>query len=312
MNRPYSTDSPAGLLYGVAAYGFWGVVPLYFRQLRHVPADELLAHRIVWSTLLLIVILTAARMWGDLRRGLAVPRTRWTLLLTAILIAINWYSYIYAATHDMLVEASLGYFIAPLASAGLGVVVLRERLRPAQMVALALGATGVMILTVQAGTFPWIALLIAGSFSLYGLFRKTVAADALTGLTVESLLLLPLALGWAVWVQVRGPASFGRVDRATDLWLLAGSVITVVPLYCFAQAARRLRLTTIGFLQYLSPTGQMLLAVYVNREPFEAAKLYGFGPIWVALALYSLDAVWGYRIGRAVSVSERRLKNSGR
>lgn len=295
MKRPHSTDSPSGLLYGVAAYGFWGVVPLYFRQLQHVPPVELLAHRIVWSTVLLVLILTAARMWGELGRCLAVPRTRRTLLLTAILIALNWYGYIYAATHDMLVEASLGYFIAPLASAGLGVVVLRERLRRAQFMALALGALGVTILTVQTGTLPWIALVLAGSFSLYGLFRKTVAADALTGLTVESLLLLPFALGWAVWVQVRGTASFAHAGRAIDLWLLAGSVVTVLPLYCFAQAARRLRLTTIGFLQYLSPTAQLLLAVYVNAEPFQFEKLYGFVPIWLALALYSLDALWAYR-----------------
>jgi len=295
LQRPHSTDSPSGFLYGVAAYGLWGVVPLYFRQVQHVPPTELLAHRVIWSTVLLVIILSAARMWGELGRSLATPRTRRTLLLTAILIAFNWYGYIYAATHDMLVEASLGYFIAPLASAALGVIVLRERLRRAQVMALALGALGVTILTVQTRTLPWIALLLAGSFSLYGLFRKTVAAGALTGLTVESLLLLPLALGWAIRVQVNGSASFAHAGRTTDLWLLAGSVVTVLPLYCFAQAARRLRLTTIGFLQYLSPTAQLLLAVFVNDEPFHFAKLYGFAPIWLALALYSLDAAWAYR-----------------
>jgi chloramphenicol-sensitive protein RarD len=283
------------LLYGIAAYGFWGVVPLYFRQVQHVPPTELLAHRIIWSTILLVIILTAARMWGELGRSLASPRTRRTLLLTAVLIAFNWYGYIYAATHDMLVEASLGYFIAPLASAALGVVVLRERLRRAQVLALSLGALGVTILTVQTGTLPWIALLLAGSFSLYGLFRKTVAAGPLTGLTVESLLLLPFALGWAIRVQINGSASFAHAGRTTDLWLLAGSVVTVLPLYCFAHAARHLRLTTIGFLQYLSPTAQLLLAVFVNGEPFRFVKLYGFAPIWLALALYSLDAAWAYR-----------------
>jgi chloramphenicol-sensitive protein RarD len=288
-------ESRAGLLYGIGAYGFWGIVPLYFRALKDVCPEELLAHRIVWSTVLLAGLLSAMRRWGEFRRCLRSPRTRWTLALTTVLIAANWYCYIWAATHEQLVQASLGYFIAPLASAALGMLVLHERLRRAQQIALALAAAGVLILSAQSGQVPWIALALAGTFSLYGLLRKTVAADALTGLAAESLLLTPLAAGYLALTLIEGRAAFGSVSRSIDLLLLAASVVTVFPLYCFAQAARRLRLTTIGFLQYLSPTGQLLLAVLFLGEPFQVEKLYGFVPIWLALALYSYDAMTTYR-----------------
>jgi len=288
-------ESRTGLLYGIGAYGFWGLVPLYFRAVKDVRPEELLAHRVVWSTVLLAAILSVTRRWGSLYTCLIVPRIRWTLLLTTVLIAANWYCYIWAATHDQLVQASLGYFIAPLASAGLGVFALRERLRRAQLLALILAAIGVIVATVQAGTLPWIALGLAGSFSVYGLLRKTVAADALTGLAAESLLLTPFAAGYLILALMDGTAAFGHIDRTTDILLLAASVVTVVPLYCFAQAARRLRLTTIGFLQYLSPTGQLLLAVFLFGEPFQIERLYGFIPIWAALAVYSYDAMTAYR-----------------
>jgi len=298
--------SKSGLLYGLAAYGLWGAVPLYFVYLNRkaVSPEELLAHRIVWSMVLLAIIQTCVGRWKELGRCWTVPRTRRTLLLTSLLIAANWYFYIFAATHERLVEASLGYFITPLASAALGLVVLRERLRRVQTIALLLAAAGVVVLTVQTGVLPWLALTLAGSFSLYGLFRKTVAADALTGLTFESLVLMPFALGWGVWMQIKGTAAFGHGDSVIDLLLLAASVITVVPLYCFAQAARRLRLSTIGFLQYIAPTLQMLVAVTIMDEPFHSAQLYGFVPIWAALAIYSADAVWAYRKRERVLVNE--------
>jgi chloramphenicol-sensitive protein RarD len=189
-------------------------------------------------------------------------------------------------------------------------VVLRERLRLAQTLALILACLGVIVLTVSTWEFPWIALLLAVSFSLYGLFRKTVAADALTGLSVEALLLLPLALGYVVCLQYRGEAKFAHLDRATDALLIAGSVVTVLPLFCFAQAARRLRLTTLGFLQYLSPTGQFLLSIWVFHEAFTREKLLGFTFIWAALAVYSADAVLGYRRRREREVRRQNAKDA--
>ncbi|MFL5339812.1 MAG: EamA family transporter RarD [Gemmataceae bacterium] len=293
MQRP-AADSRSGWLYGVAAYGFWGVVPLYFRALRHVGPLELLSQRVVWSMVLLAGLLTILGRWGDFRRCLAEPRTRRSLLLTTILIAVNWYCYIEATALQRVVEASLGYFMSPLASAGLGMLFLGERMRRLQLAALVLATVGVAILAVLGGRVPWLALALVGSFSLYGLFRKTVAADALTGLAAESFLLAPLALGYIAWLQVEGKSAFGT-DLGTDLLLMAGSVVTVVPLFCFAQAARRLRLTTLGFLQYLSPTGQLLLAVLALGEPFDRDRLLGFAFIWAALAVYSADAVLGYR-----------------
>lgn len=303
-------DSRAGWLYGIGAYGFWGIVPLYFHAVRLVPAEELLAQRIAWSTLMLAVILCLTGGWPALRHCLATARIRNTLLLTTVLIAANWYCYIWSVTHNRVMESSLGYFIAPLVNTGLGVFVLRERLRLGQMLALSLAISGVIVLTVSTWQFPWVALVLAVSFSLYGLLRKTVAADALTGLATESLLLFPVALGYCVWLQFQGTAAFAHVDRVTDVLLMAGSVVTVLPLYCFAQAARRLRLTTLGFLQYVSPTGQFLLSIVIFHEPFTREKMLGFVFIWVALGVYSVDAVWSYR-ERLASRERQRSEESG-
>jgi chloramphenicol-sensitive protein RarD len=287
-----------GLLYGLAAYGLWGLVPLYFNALSHVAPEELLAQRIIWSVVLLSALMSAIRGWGLVRSSLTTRSTRRTLLSTSVLIGINWYLYIYAATHEMLVEASLGYFITPLVNAVLGLVVLHERLRTLQRLAILLAALGVAVLTLRQGHFPGLALGLAGSFSLYGLFRKTVQSDALTGLTIESLVLMVPAGVYLAFNEWRGTASFGHVDRVTDLLLMAASVVTVTPLFCFAQAARRLRLTTIGFLQFLSPSIQLLLAVAVLGEPFDRSRLYGFVPIWLALIVYTLDAVVSLRRAR--------------
>lgn len=288
-------DSKSGLLYGIAAYGFWGAVPVYFKLLEHVSATELLAQRVAWSTLLLLGIVTLRRGWGQLIHCLKSPRIRTTLFLTTLLIATNWFVYIYGVSTKRVMQTSLGYFVAPLVSTALGVFVLRERLRMAQTVALALATFGVLILAFLAGEVPWIALTLAISFSLYGLLRKTVAADALTGLAVESLMLLPFALAYLIWLGVAGNGKFAHVNRQTDLLLMVGSVVTVAPLFCFAQAARRLRLTTIGFLQYLSPTGQFLLAIWLFGEALNPQKLAGFIFVWAALAVYTVDALVTWR-----------------
>lgn len=298
-----SADSKSGLLYGIAAYGIWGAVPAYFKALAHVAALELLAQRIVWATVLVLLITALRRRWEPLWRCLKERRTRRTLLLTTALIATNWFVYIYGVTTQRVMQTSLGYFIAPLVSTALGVFVLRERLRLGQMVALTLAMIGVVVVTILAGEMPWIALSIAVSFSLYGLFRKTVAADAFTGLAIESFFLLPFALTYVIWLGWNGTAQFAHVNRLTDLLLVSGSVVTVAPLFCFAQAARRLRLTTIGFLQYLSPTGQFLLAIWLFGEALTTHKLAGFLFVWAALVVYSLDAVVAWRRNRRVALT---------
>jgi chloramphenicol-sensitive protein RarD len=213
------------------------------------------------------------------------------LIATAMLIAVNWCCYIIAATTGQVVQASLGYFIAPLVNTALGVLALGERLRRLQQVAIVLATIGVVLFAVMVGEFPGLALGLALSFGIYGLFRKTVAADALTGLAVESAVLAPFALCYLIWLQVHGGAKFGHVDREIDLLLMAGSVVTVTPLYCFAQAARRLRLTTIGFLQFLAPTLQLAIAITVGQEPFEPKKLVGFIFIWFAIIIYTRDTL---------------------
>lgn len=299
----WKTEGRAGFLYGAAAYGLWGLVPLYFRTLRHVTPWELLAHRIAWSAVLLAGLMFILRGWDKVRRALGASRTRHALLLTSVLIGINWCLYIYAASRDQVVQASLGYFIAPLVNTGLGVFVLGERLRRLQIGAIVLATIGVATLTLLQGEFPWLAIGLAVSFSFYGLLRKTVAADALTGLTVETFILTPLAVGYIFWIQWAGLAQFAQVGRGTDLLLVASSVVTVVPLFCFAQAARRLRLTTIGFLQFLSPTVQFFLAVTVLNEPFDNHRLAGFVPIWLALLVYVGDALLHARRIRAAHVA---------
>jgi chloramphenicol-sensitive protein RarD len=295
---PYETRrARAGLGYALGAYLAWGVIPAYFKLLAHVPPLVVLAHRIVWSVLFLALLLTLGRKWGEVRDAL---RSRWTmlaLLCSTVMIAINWYVFIWAVSNGKVLQASLGYFINPLVNVVLGVVILRERLRLAQIVALLLAAAGVGILTLATGSVPWISLSLAFSFALYALLRKTAPVGPLPGLSIETAILLPAAVAVAFgWISVRsGPG--GEVPiRGTTLALLStAGVITAVPLLLFAAGARRLRLSTMGFLQYVAPTCQFLLAVLVYREPFRREQLLSFGLIWAGLAAYTLESVWNLR-----------------
>jgi len=298
-----STDAQpaarAGVLYAVGAYGLWGVFPIYFKVVRHVPALEVLAHRIIWSLALLLVLIAARHDWPALRAALRQRRTFITLLATTLLIAANWLLFIWAVAHDYVLQASLGYFINPLVNVLLGFVFLRERLRRWQTVAVILAASGVGYMTVAGGCFPGMALFLAGSFGFYGLLRKVANVEALIGLTIETGLLTPPALAFLSYRMVVGQAVFGsRLDMSLIL-LLAG-VITATPLLWFSQAARRLRLATLGFIQYLSPTGHFVLAVVAFGEPFTSAHLVTFGCIWVALAIYTIDTA---RAARPSAVS---------
>ncbi len=286
-----------GVMYGLAAYGWWGLVPIYFKAVARFPAVEVLGHRIVWSVVLLAILMRLYGRWHAAMDVLRSPRTVVTLCGTTLLLAVNWFTFIWAVAHDELLEASLGYYINPLLSVLLGFVFLRERLRPWQMFGVALAAVGVTYLTVSYGRVPYIALVLAVTFGFYGLLRKTAKVDALVGLTVETVLIVPFALAYLIYLGVTGAGSFAVESWSTDLLLAAAGVVTALPLLWFAHAVRRLRLSTLGFLQYIAPSGQFLLAVAVFGENFTLAHMITFGCIWIALVIYSIDTARSVREG---------------
>jgi chloramphenicol-sensitive protein RarD len=280
-----------GLAYGLAAYGSWGVFPVYLKAVRSVPVVEVLSHRIVWALAVLIVVIGVRREWRAVADTLRHRRAVIVLSGSTVCIAINWLVYIYSVAHDRILESSLGYYINPLISVLLGIVLLKERLEPLMKAAALIAAAGVVWLAVGLGQLPWISLVLAFSFGTYGLLRKIAPVGALIGLTVETLLLAPLAGGYLVWAEARGRAAFLSGRPGIDALLLFAGPVTAVPLLCFAAATRRLPLSTIGFLQYVSPTLQFLLAVTVYGEPFDRARAGAFACIWAAVALFALDSV---------------------
>lgn len=287
-------ETRKGVLYGVLAYLTWGFSVFYFKALGSVPPVEILAHRIVWSVPLLLGWLAWRGRLGDLRQALSQRRTILILLVTTVLIGSNWLVFIFTVATGRIVQSSLGYYINPLVNVLLGVVFLGERLRRMQIASVLLATVGVTYLTLSYGELPLLSLFLAGTFGLYGLLRKTVRADGPVGLTVETSLLLPAALFFLVYREARGELVFTHTSWRVDLLLPLAGVVTTVPLVWFANAVRRLRLATMGFLQYLSPSLQLLLAIAVYGEPFTRAHLVTFGCIWLALALYSYDA-WRQR-----------------
>jgi chloramphenicol-sensitive protein RarD len=288
---PDGSEARIGLAYGLAAYTFWGLSVFYFKAIASVPPLEILAYRILWSVPLLLAWLWARGRLGDLRAVLRTRRTVAILLVTTALIASNWLVFILAVATGRVLQASLGYYINPLLNVFLGMVFLGERLRPVQWISVLLAASGVTYLTASFGSLPFISLTLAVTFGLYGLLRKTVPADGPVALTVETGMLLPAAIGFVVFQAGRGEMAFLHTSRTVDLLLPLSGVVTTLPLLWFTNAVRRLRLTTIGFLQYLSPSLQLLLAVVVYEEPFTRTHLVTFSCIWAALALYSLDAL---------------------
>ncbi len=284
-----------GYLWGVVAYVWWGLVPLYFRALQGVSPLEILAHRIVWSLLLLGGVLTYAQRSGALGDCLRNRAWRRTLMLTALLIAVNWFVYITAVERKLIVQASLGYFITPLVNVVLGMLFFKERLRRLQWLALFLAVAGTINLTRWEQTFPWIAFALAFSFSFYGLFRKRIPVDGLVGLSIETAFLFPFAVGYLLYLSATSALSLGTVSVKLDLLLVCSSVVTAVPLLSFGQAAQRLPLSALGFLQYVSPSIQFLLAVMILGEPLEEERLKSFAVIWLGLALFVVDSWRVYR-----------------
>ncbi|GAA0329699.1 EamA family transporter RarD [Sphingomonas oligophenolica] len=296
MTRSQSATN-GGILLGIGAYVFWGLLPLYLKLLKSVPAAQVLAHRILWSLLLLAVIVVLMQRVGAIR---AAARGRTVLLLTAsaFLIAVNWLAYIWAVQNGHVLEASLGYFINPLINVALGVAVLGEKVRRVQWSAVALAALGVAIMAASGGGAIWISLVLALSFGTYGLLRKIAAIDALGGLFVETLLLAPFAAGALILASAQGDAAFGH-DRGLDTLLVLAGAVTAIPLLMFAAAARRMPYATLGLLQYIAPTLQFAEAVLLFSEPLHPADMVAFSLIWIGLVIYAAD---GLRAARAVAV----------
>ena len=289
MTSASPVSARGGVAYAAAAYVFWGIFPLYFRALAGVPAPEILAHRIAWSAAFMVLFVTARRHWPAVRAQLSAGVVA-RLALSATLISVNWLIYIWAVNAGHVLDASLGYFVNPLVSVLLGVIFLRERLSTRQVVAIVLAVAGVLSLVLRAGRVPWVALSLAATFGLYGLIRKRVAVDATVGLLAEVAVLLPVALVFLGWLALDGRAHFGARPSTTAL-LAASGVVTAVPLMWFAVGVRRLRLATIGLLQYLNPTMQLAIAVLIFGEPFTAAHRLAFVCIWIGLAVYTSEAI---------------------
>jgi chloramphenicol-sensitive protein RarD len=281
----------AGLAYAVGAYLWWGLGPLYFKAVGQVPALEVLAHRVVWSVLLLAGLVAFTRHWGAIVAAIKAPRTLIMLLLSTIFITLNWGIFIWAVVADRVLEVSLGYYINPLVSVVLGVLVLKERLTRWQSLAVVLAAAGVLNLALQAAAFPWVSLVLAFSFGLYGLIRKTTPLGSVDGLFLETMLMLPLALGYLLFLGWRGEGHFLASAPTLDILLFLAGLVTMVPLVWFASAARRLNYSTVGLLQYIAPTSHFLLAVFLFGEVFTPAHALTFACIWTAVAIFTVDTI---------------------
>ena len=298
---------PDGLLLGIAAYGLWGIFPLYWPLLEPAGAVELLAHRMVWTALVMGVLVLVLRRRAQLATIVRDRRVVRLLLGAAAVISINWGVYIWSVNNEHVVEASLGYFINPLVSVALGVLVFAERLRRLQWVAIGVATLAVAALTIEYGRLPVVALVLAFSFGTYGLLRKKAGVGAVEGLTVETALVLPAALVYLTWLQVSGTGHLGAEPPFHQLWLLSAGLATAVPLLCFGGAATRIPLSTLGLLQYIAPTLQFLLGITVGGEPMPTTRLIGFAVIWVALALFTYDSWRDWRDGRLRAAAAQPL-----
>lgn len=294
LKKHLSRDETAGLGYAMSAFLIWGFTPLYFRELGDLGAVEIIAHRVVWCVPFLLIVLTIGRMWPAVRAALTDRRVFLALFASATLNSINWSAYVFSIVTEQLVASSLGYFLSPLVSVLLGFVFLRERPSLLQWIAVALAAGAVTSQFIAYGSLPWIALVIAFTFGIYGMIRKTVSAGSAVGLFVECLLLSPFCLAFLFWIDWQGTGGFGSRDLNFDLLIAAAGIITGVPLLMYAASARRIRLTTIGLIQYFTPSVYLVLAVRFFGETFGTNELVSFGLLWAGLFLYTSE-VWRTR-----------------
>jgi chloramphenicol-sensitive protein RarD len=284
-------ESSRGFVLGAAAYTMWGLFPLYWPLLEPAGAVEILAHRVAWSMVTMVALVLVVRRGPQLRALLANPRTRGILTLAAVVIAVNWGTYIWGVNNGHVVETSLGYFINPLVTVLMGVVILDERLRRLQWAALGIAALAVVGLTLEYGRPPWVALVLAFSFGSYGLAKKKANAGAVESLTFETMVLAPVAVGYIAFLVATGASEFGPNGPGHVALLVGTGVITAIPLICFGAAATRVSMTTLGLLQYLAPTIQFALGVLVYDEPMPALRWVGFGLVWLALVIFTVESV---------------------
>ena len=287
-------NAKIGVLFAISAYAMWGVAPVYFKLLSDVPAAETLMHRVVWSVAILIVLVVSTKQVSQVITAIRDSKVMKILFVSGLLLAINWYLFIWAINNDHILDASLGYYINPLFNVFLGRVFLGERLRKLQKVAVALAAIGVSILIISFGQTPWISLLLAFSFGIYGLLRKKVAVGSLSGLLIESTMMLPIAFYY--WYMYAGNASdMFNNSMSLNVILITAGIVTTAPLLCFTSAARRLQYSTLGFFQYIGPSIMFILAIALYNEPLAPEKLITFAFVWTALILFTWDSWRSYR-----------------
>ncbi|WTL22729.1 EamA family transporter RarD [Streptomyces sp. NBC_01506] len=301
-------EQRAGLLYGIGAYGMWGLVPLFWPLLKPSGAVEILAHRMVWSLAVVVIALLVVRRWAWVRELLGQPRKLGLLVVAATVISVNWGLYIWSVNTGHVVEASLGYFINPLVTIAMGVLLLKERLRPAQWTAVGVGLAAVLVLAIGYGQPPWISLALAFSFATYGLVKKKVNIGGLESLAAETVILFVPALGYLLWLGASGDATFGPEGAGHAALLAATGVVTAVPLVCFGAAAIRVPLSTLGLLQYLAPVFQFLLGILYFHEAMPAERWAGFALVWAALSILTWDALRTARRTRAGAEALRRAE----
>jgi chloramphenicol-sensitive protein RarD len=280
-----------GVAAAAVAFLIWGLFPLYIAKISSVSALQITAHRIVWSCLFMLALLGFRRELGSIAEAARRPGILLRLAGSAVLVTVNWLAFVWAVNHNQTVEVSLGYYINPLLNVVLGILVLNERLNRVQWVAVSIATAGVAYLTFETGTVPWVALAVATSFGIYGLIRKVAKVEALPGLAIEMILLMPFALGYLIWCETQGIGSFGHAGTTVNTLLVLSCVVTATPLALFAYGARLLPYSTVGILQYIAPSLQLLCAVFVMGEPFQHARAVGFALIWAALVVYAIDGI---------------------
>lgn len=285
-----------GILSGIGAYALWGFFPIYWKYLHDVPALQVIGHRIGWSFLLLMLVILVSGQWNEFGSSVSQPKVIGIYTIAGVLLSINWLVYVWGVNAGFIVETSLGYFINPLLSVLLGVIFLRERLRPAQWIPVAIAAIGVIYLTAVYGRLPWIALSLAFSFGFYGLVKKLAPLGSLHGLTLETGIVFPAALIYLLIVEASGTGAFLHDSTLIDLFLVGAGVVTTIPLLMFASAAREIPLTLIGLLQYIAPTLQFLIGVFIYKEPFDRSHFIGFGIVWVALVIFWVENYLSRRV----------------
>lgn len=303
MPTTQQTALRGGIISAVSAYTMWGIAPLYFKLIQHISADEILVHRVVWSTLLLLIVVLLSNKWQGFIKVATQPKMVLRLTISASFLAVNWFMFIWAVNNNHLLDASLGYYINPLLSVALGVIFLGERLRPWQIFAVGLAFVGVVIQLVMIGSLPMISLALAGTFGVYGLLRKQMHIDSFVGLLIESLMMLPIALVYWLLFLETSTSNILLNGWSLNTTLICAGIVTTAPLLCFTAAAKRMTLTALGFFQYIGPSIMFVLATFYYQEPLYFAKLLTFACIWAALAIFSFDSIKARRSTKKIAIN---------